>query len=324
LAIEEIQPGQSIGLGRGEALVCVPVRGFNHLVDECLQRVLKYAQSSAVLVTDDATPGAEIRQALARVPLRGLRVLYSRQEKQVGFVSNVNAAMLSAGPADVALVNSDCLVSDHWLEGLRHAAYSGPRVATATALTNDGTIVSVPRRNRASSELPAGYTVDTAAAAVRAGSKRIRPPIPTAIGHCTYLRRDAIDEVGPFDAAFSPGYGEETDFSLRCAKAGWQHVLADDVFVFHAGKGSFGHGAEIDQVRREHEDLLVARYPGYPAMVYLARESMTSPLALALTTTRRALTGRSGFRLPPTFGMVERRLLMMRWQVRKAIRGNRV
>jgi GT2 family glycosyltransferase len=324
LAIEEIQPGHSLGLGRDEALVCVPIYGFNDLVNECLRRLLKYAQSSAVLVADDATPGAEIRQALANLPLRGPRVLYSRQAKQVGFVDNVNAAMRAAAPADVALVNSDCFVSDHWLEGLRDAAYSGPRVATATALTNGGTIVSVPRRNRPSSLLPAGYTVDTAAAAVRAGSKRIRPPIPTAIGHCTYVRRDAIDEVGAFDTAFSPGYGEETDFSLRCAKAGWQHVLADDVFVFHAGKGSFGRGADIDQVRREHEDLLVARYPGYPAMVYLARESMTSPLALALTTTRRALTGRGGLWLPPPFRQVERRLLMMRWQVRKAIRGNRV
>jgi GT2 family glycosyltransferase len=232
--------------------------------------------------------------------------------------------MRAAAPADVALVNSDCFVSDHWLEGLRDAAYSGPRVATATALTNGGTIVSVPRRNRPSALLPAGYSVDAAAAAVRAGSKRIRPPIPTAIGHCIYIRRDAIEEVGAFDTAFSPGYGEETDFSLRCAGVGWRHVLADDVFVFHAGAGSFGRDAEMDQMRREHEDLLVARYPGYPAMVYVARESITSPLALALTTARRALTGEGGLRLPARFGTVERRLLMMRWQVRQAIRGNRV
>jgi hypothetical protein len=155
-------------------------------------------------------------------------------------------------------------------------------------------------------------------------SKRIRPEIPTAISHCTYVRRAAIEEVGAFDMAFSPGYGDENDFSLRCAKAGWRHVVADDVFVFHEGKGSFGHNEEMDRVRQEHEDLLVARYPDYPAMQYVARESITSPLALALTTARRALTGEGRLWLPPTFGMVERLLLTMRWQVRKATRGNRV
>jgi hypothetical protein len=80
----------------------------------------------------------------------------------------------------------------------------------------------------------------------------------------------------------------------------------------------------MDQMRREHEDLLVARYPGYPAMVYLARESKTSPLALALATATRALTRRGGFRLPATFAIMERWLLMVKWEVRKGIRGNRV
>src|SRR5207253_1365975 len=60
LAVEEVQPGHSIGLARGEALVCVPVHGFSDLVHECLDRLLKYTQSSAVLVADDATPGSEV------------------------------------------------------------------------------------------------------------------------------------------------------------------------------------------------------------------------------------------------------------------------
>jgi GT2 family glycosyltransferase len=324
LAIEEIQPGQSIGLGRDQTLVCVPVYGFNDLVEECLQRLFKYTQSSVILVADDATPGQEVRQALTRLLASGLRVVYSRQDQQIGVVGNNNAAVLAGAPADVALVNSDCLVSDHWLEGLRDAAYSGTRVATSTALTNNGTIVSVPGRNRPSSVLPAGHTVDTAAAAVRAASKRIHPEIPTAISHCTYVRRAAIEDVGAFDMAFSPGYGDETDFSLRCATAGWRHVVADDVFVFHVGKGSFGHSAELEQLRREHEDLLVTRYPGFPAAVYLARESITSPFALALTTAGRALTGRGGLLLPPRFGKAERLVLMLRWRVRRALLGNRV
>ena len=51
-------------------------------------------------------------------------------------------------PADVIVLNSDCEVAEGWYEGLRRAAYSDTRVATVSTLTNHGTILSVPERNR--------------------------------------------------------------------------------------------------------------------------------------------------------------------------------
>ena len=38
---------------------------------------------------------------------------------------------------------------------------------------------------------------------------------------------------------FGRGYGEENDFSMRAAGAGWRNVLAGDVFVYHEGAVSF-------------------------------------------------------------------------------------
>ena len=45
--------------------------------------------------------------------------------------------------------------------------------------------------------------------------------------------------IGDFDSEFTPGYGEEVDFSQRCRANGLCHVVADDVFVLHHGGGSF-------------------------------------------------------------------------------------
>ena len=46
--------------------------------------------------------------------------------------------------------------------------------------------------------------------------------IPTAVGFCMYIRRDCLARTGWFDAdAFGTGYGEENDFCLRAAVAGW-------------------------------------------------------------------------------------------------------
>ena len=59
-----------------------------------------------------------------------------------------------------------------------------------------------------------------------------------------YIRRKALDEVGPFDAErFTFGYGEENDFCLRATALGWRHRLACDTFVYHKGSVSFGDRA---------------------------------------------------------------------------------
>ena len=54
------------------------------------------------------------------------------------------------------------------------------------------------------------------------------------------IRRACLDQIGPFDAErFGRGYGEENDFCMRAAGAGWRNVLAGDVFVYHEGAVSF-------------------------------------------------------------------------------------
>src|ERR1041385_6290033 len=130
--------------------------------------------------------------------------------------SATHTGCVAAAPADVVVLNSDCVVAEGWLQGLRRAAYSDALVATASALTNHGTILSVPERNRPQPGIPQDQTLAHTAGAVRSFSLRFYPHLPTAIGHCMYIRRQALDLVGQFDLAFSPGYGEEVDFSQRC------------------------------------------------------------------------------------------------------------
>ncbi len=66
-------------------------------------------------------------------------------------------------------------------------------------------------------------------------------PVPTGVGFCMYMTAAALDAVGTLDAeAFGKGYGEENDWCLRAIKAGFVNLLAEDVFVYHAGQISFG------------------------------------------------------------------------------------
>ena len=100
------------------------------------------------------------------------------------------------------------------------------------------------------------------------------PDLPTGVGFCMFIRRSAIDALGTFDLAFGAGYGEENDFCLRAARAGWRNVLADDAFVVHTGGRSFaGRKAELGERNMER---LLARHPHYGDMVqrYIAADPL--------------------------------------------------
>ncbi|MGI8559166.1 MAG: glycosyltransferase [Solirubrobacteraceae bacterium] len=295
MKVRSIEPADSIGAQRGEIVVCIPVYGGHDLMVRCLRSVLSHTPSGVrIIVCDDASPDER-----SRLFVRGLdddsgdrELFYLRREHNVGFPANVNGAFASAAPADVVVLNSDCVVAHAWLEGLRDAAYQSGRVATATPLTNHGTLASVPDRGQPRRELPGAWELETAATAIRAHSRRIRPRLPTAIGHCMFVRRTALDLVGDFDLAFSPGYGEEVDFSQRCILNGLCHVLADDVLVFHHGGGSFAPAGGRAAIQDQHEQLIAARYPHYhPGLGAL--EATPGPLDRAIKVARTALTGLS-------------------------------
>jgi GT2 family glycosyltransferase/glycosyltransferase involved in cell wall biosynthesis len=286
--VSHVAPGESVGVARGTPVVCIPVFGQHALFVRCLESVLARTPADVpILVADDASPDRESERYLEELALDGRvehTVHYLRQERNLGFVGNVNAAFAVAAPGDVVLLNSDCEVGPEWVERLRAAAYSASNVATATALTNHGTILSVPGRNEPVSELPAGADVEALATAVAGSSRRLRPRIPTMIGHCSYVKRQALDLVGGFDPAFAPGYGEEVDFSQRCVLRGLVHVAADDVFVYHRGSASFGQSA----IQEEHERLIADRYPYYHPAVAEVSATTVGPLAESLLVARQA------------------------------------
>jgi GT2 family glycosyltransferase len=276
--------------------VCIPVYGGHGHFVSCLRSVLAHTATDVrVLICDDASPDArseDFVRELAEADASAHEVIFVRRTRNVGFPANVNGAFAATAPADVVVLNSDCVVADGWLDGLRDAAYCDSRVATATALTNHGSLVSVPEREP-TRRLPANWTLDEAAAAVRARSLRLRPRLPTAIGHCMFICRTALELVGDFDLAFSPGYGEEVDFSQRALHRGLCHVLADDVLVLHHGGGSFSPNGQRDAVADAHEQIIRARYPYYHGAIRALDGEVLGPLGRALSAARRALKGLS-------------------------------
>jgi len=291
--LHELRAGETLGAKRDEAVVCIPVYGAPDLFAECLTSVLAHTPRDVrILILDDASPDPTIHAFVTSLAdALEHDVSYLRQPENLGFPGNVNAGFAAAAPADVVVLNSDCVVAAGWLEGLRRAARSDALVATASALTNHGTILSVPQRNRPQPGIPQDQDLEHLAEAVLAQSLRIYPHLPTAIGHCMYVRRHSLDLVGGFDLAFSPGYGEEVDFSQRCILHGLVHVAADDVFVLHHAGGSFANDGEANPIQREHDRVIEARYPYYQRAQTAASTATFGGLPRAIASARRAISG---------------------------------
>lgn len=275
------------------ALVIPIFNAFEHVL-ECVQSLaVTVDPSTPVLLIDDASTDPRVAETFGNAAQFGPNFGYFRKTGNSGFVGSCNLGFAAADRRDVVLVNSDTVYPPGWLDRLRAAAYSRANVATATPLTNHGSMVSVPNRNQPVETIAGGLSVVEADARIQAASRVLRPLIPTGIGHCTYVRRAALEIVGFFDWAFAPGYGEEVDLSLRAITAGFVHVVADDLFIFHKGAKSFSaEGQEKRQRMKDaHEALINERYPWYGAWV--AEESMDpgSPLAQALDRAATALLG---------------------------------
>jgi GT2 family glycosyltransferase len=270
--------------------VIMPVYKGREETLACLDSVLAAmadGPAMQLIVIHDHGPDLALAADLRRLAAEG-RFQLLENERNLGFVATVNRGMRLHPGRDVVLLNSDTVVPRDWLRRLRDAAWSAPNVATVTPLSNRATIFSLPR-TCVDNDMPAGMDVHAMDAIAAARNAGVRAEVPTAMGYCMYIRRDALLDVGFFDEErWAQGYAEENDFSLRALARGWRHLAACDLFVEHHGSVSFGD----EKPRRVQENLarLNAIYPDYPARV--ERFIELDPIAPARGRINMALLGR--------------------------------
>ncbi|MFV0680488.1 methyltransferase domain-containing protein [Ottowia sp.] len=240
--------------------IIVPVYKGLEDTRRCLESVLASTPATEwrLIVINDASPESEVTEWLRAFAPRDPRIVLLENEENLGFVGTVNRGMAHSRQHDVLLLNSDTEVASTWLDRIRAAAYSDQKVASVTPFSNNATICSYPLFCK-DNALPPGWStaqLDTLFARANAGQV---VDVPTGVGFCMYIRRAALEQVGLFDVDnFGKGYGEENDFCIRAARAGWRNLHVLDTFVRHFGGVSFGDSksprerAAMDTLRRLH------------------------------------------------------------------------
>ncbi len=241
--------------------IVVPIYNAAEELKACVTSVLRHTDPCARLIlVDDASPDAEIKTLLRKLEsIPNVSVV--ENATNCGFTRTVNRGIAFAGSRDVVLLNSDTIVTPNWLSKLQRAAYSGPRVATATPFSDNAGAFSVPAVGQ-KNPIPTPPGLDGYARLVTQHSSRLYPQIPTWNAYCMFIKRACIEEIGVLDSdAFPRGYGEENDFCMRAIRAGWTHVIDDSTLIHHVRSASFGESK--NELMSAGRSIVDKRYPEY-------------------------------------------------------------
>lgn len=245
-------------------------------VKNCIESVLRTdfnAGTYQLILVDDGSDAATADYVID-IASRHDNITAIRREKAGGYTIAANTGLRTSKADFCALLNSDTIVPKTWLDKFTALFTEKPDVGIIGPLSNAASWQSVPDLSApeggwAVNSLPEGWSVDDMDAAVERAAKDIpvMPRVPLLNGFCYMIRRSILEVVGLMDEdGFPRGFGEEDDFCMRAAVAGFGIMIALNTYVYHAKSKSYGAKArnslsEKGQVmlKKKHGEIRLAR-----------------------------------------------------------------
>lgn len=221
---------------------------------ECLSSVRRWtAEPYEVLLVDNGSGDGTAAKAAALGDPH-LRVI--RNASNRGFAAAINQGMEAARGAHLVWLNNDTIVTPGWLDRLVAASERAPWVGAVGPCTGEiNGLQKVPAPYRDLSSLP---QFAEARALMNAG--RVTHAHRLA-GFCFLVKREAVRRVGLLDENFGQGCYEDFDYCLRLRQAGYELLVAEDVFIHHHGHKTFeGNGVSSARARAVNREIFIDKW----------------------------------------------------------------
>lgn len=153
-------------------------------------------------------------------------------EKNLGFIKNVNKGMELSTAEYVLLLNTDCLVSKNTIPKLINHAKKNKNIGLICPISSNAANLSL--------DVFEGYSYMQMNELLENEFKDIVFDACTVVGNCLLITRDCINKVGYLDEIYGLGYGDETDYQFKAHEKGFEAKVAIDTYVFHKSEVSFG------------------------------------------------------------------------------------
>lgn len=209
--------------------IIIPVFNQIKITLECLLSICAntgFAISYEVIVADDASTD-ETQSILGEIPNLRLK----RNEKNMGFLRNCNAAIQDARGEYVLFLNNDVQVMEGWLEALLNTFHQYERVGAVGSLIL----------------YPSGYLQEAGAMLRSDGTSlmvglnedpnQLRFNYPRRVdycsGACLMLPAELLKSLGGFSDEFAPSYCEDVDLCMKLHEKGYYVYVNPASKVIH-------------------------------------------------------------------------------------------
>ncbi len=252
------------GVPKADVIICV----HNALADVelCLSSVVLHATSRLhrLIIVNDGSDEETTLYLRHFAHLCPLGTILLEHPEPSGYTKAANRGLQAVKAAYAILLNSDTIVTSRWLEQLIACGESDPMIGIVGPLSNAASWQSVPERYSPGGDWAVNEmeieSLDRIASAYRILHAPEYPKVPLLNGFCFALKKEVTATIGLLDEeAFPKGYGEENDFCLRAAAAGFSLGIADDCYIFHAKSRSYSH-EKRRELAKESGRVLRARY----------------------------------------------------------------
>jgi GT2 family glycosyltransferase len=229
------------------SIVILSYNDFAGTTEMCLDSLRSDAEFPLwdVIVVDNASdvPTKQELKSLQQQVANNVRFIFN--EQNIGFAAGNNIGIKQTVGDVVVLLNSDTIVPAGMMGRLAAHFADNKQIGMIGPVTN------------AAGNEQCIFTVATSIQGkIEDGLRYVNSGGNEAFEvyrmdfHCVAVSRKVLDEVGLLDEGFGRGYYEDFDYSLRVKQAGFQLIVAEDVFIYHRGSASFG------KMPREIRELL--------------------------------------------------------------------
>jgi len=227
--------------------VSVLILTYNNLLltQICLRSIFcntSYPGYEVIVVDNGSTDGTPAwLQALAATHPR-LRLILNASNR--GFSAGNNQAAHEAHGDYLIFLNNDTVVTSGWIEGFLAHMEADPSIGLIGPVTNGtGNEARIPASYQTPAEMEA-------LARQLARTMRMRSfDIRMLAFFCVMVRAGEFQRLGGLDERFGVGMFEDEDIALRYKQQGLRVVCAEDVFIHHFWRASFGN-LNQDRYRR--------------------------------------------------------------------------
>ncbi len=216
---------------RKTSIIIVTYNNLNY-TKECIDSIKKYTPDGTyeIIIIDNLSTD-ETRNWLATKT--DIKIILN--DNNVGFPKACNQGIKIADPDnDILLLNNDTIVTTNWLTNLKKCLYSDDKIgATGTVCNHNENLQGVDFTYDNFDVMQEQAKINNISNSSRWEEKIF------LIGYCILIRREVIEKIGYLDEAYSPGYVDDNDLSLKIIEAGYKLMLCHDSFIHHYLGSSF-------------------------------------------------------------------------------------